>query len=192
MPTFPRVIRTLLWLLVMIPLTCGGGSSPEYGPAQDDEAMTAIEQCWLPPDEEGLVVTLEEDVEVSEAVSNLGCDVDHVVRGQGLGEPHKGAESGPGCGGCPMEVVAHVTGTVEGGPFGETLTVTGRVVLGSTFDESPYDYPYQVELDAVDGDSMYRLEGVMTETELTIEIRQPSNSDWHDEAAEHRLEPVEW
>jgi len=154
--------------------------------------MIAIERCWLPPAEEGLVVALEEDVELSSTVSNSGCEVDHVVRGQGLGEPHKGAESGVGCGGCPMEVVAHVTGTVEGGPFSDTLTVTGRVVLGNNFDDSPYDYPYHVELDAVDGDSIYRLEGVMTDTELRVEIRQPSRTDWADPVAEHRLEPVEW
>jgi hypothetical protein len=192
MPSLASALRPLLWLAFMTPLTCGGGSAPEYGPKEDDQAMTAIGQCWLPPEEEGLVITLEEDLELSEIVPNLGCEVEHVVRGKGLGEPHQGTESSVGCGGCPMEVVAYVTGTVEGGPFTDTLAVTGRVVLGSNYDQSPYDYPYQIALDAVDGDNIYRLEGTMTDSELRVEIRLPSRTDWTDEAGEHSLEPVEW
>ena len=145
MPSFARALPSLLWLVFLIPLTCGGGSAPEYGPTEDDQAMSNIGRCWLPPGEEGLVITLEEDVELSETVQNLGCEVEHVVRGEGLGEPHQGTASSVGCGGCPMDVVAHVKGTVEGGPFPETFTVTGRVVLGSNYDESPYEYPYLLE-----------------------------------------------
>ncbi len=192
MPTAIRAFRSLLWLTLLIPLTCGGGEAPEYGPAEDDLAMETIGRCWLPAEEEGLVLALEEDEAVSESFSNSGCDVEHVVRGKGQGEPHRGAESSVGCGGCPMEVVAHVTGTVEGGPFARTLTVTGRVVLGSNYDDSPYDYPYDVELDAVDGDDIYRLEGVLTETELRVKVLLPSRTDWEDSVGEHCLEPVEW
>ena len=90
-----------------------------------------------------------------------------------------------------MEVVAFVDGTVEQGPFDDEVKVTGKVILGSNFDENPYAFPYQVELDGVSGDDSYRITGELFEDgTVDLKVSLPG-SGWSDPVGTHSLEPVE-
>ena len=90
-----------------------------------------------------------------------------------------------------MEVVAFVDGTVEQGPFDDEARVTGKVILGSNFDENPYAFPYQVELDADVGEDSYRITGELHEDgTVDLEVSLPG-SGWSDPVGVHSLEPVE-
>jgi hypothetical protein len=194
MDVFARTSSSLLLLAVLLlPLTCGGGDPPEFGPQRDDAAMRAIEKCWLPKNQGGLVLSLEEDLDAAALAENGSCQVEHVVRAGGKGETHRGTDTGNGCGGCPMDVVAYVRGEAEEGPFDGTVEVTGQVILGSNYEADPYEFPYLIELDAVEGDTLYRIEGELYEDgTVRVSVTAPSRGDWSDPVAEHSLAPVDW
>lgn len=91
-------------LLVVVAVVACGGDTVYYGPPHDDIAMAAIASDWT--EAMGLTLSLCEDVARSAAWTGPSCQVDHVVRGGGLGLVHSGKEQTTGCGGCQYRVVA--------------------------------------------------------------------------------------
>jgi hypothetical protein len=133
--------------LVLVALVgCEADAVGWYSSERDDVAMAAIASDWSAPS--GLVISLCEDVARSAAWAGPdGCNVDHVVRGGGLGLDHvERHDVRPGCGGCSYQVKAWVLGSVSGPGLTGTVPVSGYVELQSSLDEDPYGFPYTIRL----------------------------------------------
>jgi hypothetical protein len=121
----------------------------------------------------GYTVSLCEDAARAEQVQKdmvRDCQIEHVVRADGSGIEH--SRSAPttaaeGCTGCALESVGFVKGTISGPGLGGGLSVTGRVVFGDTYQQTPYQAPYRVELADKSGTQLF--EGQIDENgRLTI------------------------
>jgi hypothetical protein len=139
-----RATRKAFTALIIFGLACS--SYPrEYSPQRDDSAMQAIASRWSESGAQGYVFSLCEDTQRALAEPADDCQVEHVIRGRGLGRQHTvDSSSEPGCGGCPFANVAYVTGTLSGGGLAAPVRVTGEVHAGEELNV--YGYPYFMDL----------------------------------------------
>jgi hypothetical protein len=158
-PSAGKLLVSLLCLGAMA--RCGGGTV-QYSAALDDEAMKAIEQGWSGKiGEVPIGVSLCEDVAANDQETEDACQLDHVVKGDDRGtDKTVEQEDGVGCGGCPFNVLTHVTATVLK-PDQQTVTMTGTVRLGSRNEANPYTGDWGIWLAApADADGkVLKLEG---------------------------------
>jgi hypothetical protein len=131
-----------------------------YSPDRDDDAMSAIASAWTATSGD-LTVSLCEDLSAREP-SNP-CQVEHVVRGNGLGREHVEDHGGGGCGGCPFGNAAYVTGRVSGGGLPPNTMVRGEIYLGSEAGDDAYGFPYNVGVRCVDPALQCNLSGTLDE-----------------------------
>jgi len=144
--TAPRRVG-LVALLAATAVRCGS-EVRQYTPAQDDEAIAAIERRWSGTVGEGpFSITFCEDRAANDAETPDGCQVEHVVKGGGRTVPSQSEEpSSVGCGGCPFMVRTSVTALVVG-PDSVARNLKGVVAFGSAYDGDPFagDWAFQVD-----------------------------------------------
>ncbi len=127
-----------------------------FDPAQDDTAVSAVTRNWSGS---GATLSLCEDVAVAASTPASGCQIANVARGGGLGVTHSQARGG--CGGCPLDNVAYVTGTVSSSTLPPGTAVSGQVDLGNGYDDDPYAFPYTLELTCTDPSLECRITGTL-------------------------------
>ncbi len=167
-----------------------GEHTAHFGPTADDAAMAAIARAWSEP--AGLALSLCEDVARSQAWTGPdGCQVDHVVRGGGLGLEHSETHAdGCGAGGCPYRVLAYVRGTAEGAGLPAPAAVAGTVELQSWRADDPYAHPYTLTLSCTDPASPCGIAGTLgadgaIDAVLTLGAPGPGAPETH-----HALAPA--
>lgn len=144
-----RLLGLASLLLVLGPsVDCSLGEIA-FTPEDDDAVMASI----LGKKSAGqFVLSLTEDdarASAEQAIRDNGCQIDHIVRdnGQGIAKTRQ-EPSNVGCGGCPFDVVAFVQAELDHPALEAPLKLSGRVKLGSSWDDDPYAPPYVVGLQA--------------------------------------------
>lgn len=123
-------------------------SHVSYTAADDAAAMTSIARTFV--DGNGDSIAIVEDVQDEPADIPGDCQVANVVRGGGRGADHmESGGGGVGCGGCTFVNLAFVRATVTAGGL-TGADVTGRIGLGTSYDDDPYAFPYDVNLECTD------------------------------------------
>ena len=154
METVPR--RSRRWpfaVAALAALACyQAGYESSYSPEQDDAAMAAIASAWSEPG--GLTLTLCEDVARAPEWTGSDCQIEHLVRGGGLGTRHTEHHDGScAAGGCPFSAASWVRGTASGAGLVGDVPVKGTVWLQSSYEEDPYGLPYSLDLACDDVDA---------------------------------------
>jgi hypothetical protein len=166
----PPSFRRQAFFAFVFLFACSTGSF-DFTPTQDDAVMAEIASVF--EGGEDVVLTLCEDRELSDAWQDPGgCQEAHVIRGGGRGLAHTESEpSNIGCGGCPFNVLAYVTGTLSGGPFDEPAEVAGEILTGDLYDE-PFAYPFRLNLRCQGGFAPCTMIGGTLEQDgsLTLEV----------------------
>ncbi len=155
-----RRLRSALPLTLLVVFACYGRT--EYTPANDAKALTTIVGVWV-GEIDGKIITLN-ICENTSAVATYHADVDadtclldHTVRSAPYATIQRA--HGIGCGGCPLDVVAPVTATLQHTEIPFALELGGQVVLGNGYDSNPYNLPYILSLYA---SGSQRLDGTIT------------------------------
>jgi hypothetical protein len=134
------------WAIPLVAAIACGSDSAHYSPSRDDAAMRSIASVWAEPGKGGLTLWLCEDIARAAGFAGPdGCQIDHLVRGGGLGRAHDVTSPPGGCGGCPHRALAYVRGAVSGGGLTAPAGVRGQMALGSTRDSDPYTFPYTLQ-----------------------------------------------
>ena len=134
------------------------GYESSYSPEEDDAAMAAIASAWGEPG--GLTLTLCEDVARAPEWTGPDCQVEHLVRGGGLGARHtERHDASCVAGGCPFSTAAWVSGTASGAGLVGDVPVTGTVWLQNSYEEDPYGFPFALDLACDDADAPCRIFG---------------------------------
>jgi hypothetical protein len=137
---------------------CHCSDEVTYTAAEDAKALSIVEKTWtLQTDDGDIVITLCEDPAPSDVEAGIeagedGCQIGHVVRGDGSTTSRTEEEAGGvGCGGCPFSTVAFVKGTATGGGFGVLAQpINGTIFMQTRYDEDPYALPYTLDLQVGD------------------------------------------